>query len=68
MGMNAQAIQNIHKSDLEFTDEKDNKIDLSKVAEEPKGTEYDFRLNNHIVQDNMTENQMAETVNHLFAA
>lgn len=68
MGMHEQAIQNIHKSDFEFTDEKDNKIDLSKVGEEPKGTEYDFRLNNHIVPDNMTENQMAETVNHLFAA
>lgn len=68
MEMNEQAIQNINKSDFEFTDEKDNKIDLTKAAEEPKNTEYDFRLNNHIVQDNMTENQMAETVNHLFAA
>lgn len=30
MGMHEQAIQNIHKSDFEFTDEKDNKIDLSR--------------------------------------
>lgn len=68
MEMNEKAIQNIDKSDFEFTDEKDNKIDLEKISSEPKDEQYDFRLNNHIVQDNMTEAQVAQTVDHLFAA
>lgn len=68
MEMNEKAIQNIDKSDFEFTDEKDNKIDLTKLSSQPKDAEYDFRLNNHIVQDNMTAANVVETVDHLFAA
>lgn len=68
MEMNEKAIQNIDKSDFEITDEKDNKIDLEKISSEPKDEQYDFRLNNHIVQDNMTEAEVAQTVDHLFAA
>lgn len=68
MTVENDTIKNMEKYDFDVTDSNDKTIDLTKITDEPQDTEYDLRINNHIVQDNMTGQQIVDSVNSLFAA
>lgn len=60
-------IKNMEKYNFDVTDSDDKQIDLTKINDEPKDEQYDLRIKNHIVQDNMNENEIVNSVNDLFA-
>lgn len=68
MSVENDTIKNMEKYDFDVTDSNDKAIDLTKINDEPQDTEYDLRIKNHIVQDNMTGQQVVDSVNSLFAA
>lgn len=68
MTVENDTIKNMEKYDFDVTDSNDKAIDLTKINDEPQDTEYDLRIKNHIVQDNMTGQQVVDSVNSLFAA
>lgn len=67
MEIQNEIIQNMKKYDFDVTDNDDKQVDLTKINAEPKDEQFDLRIKNHIVQDNMTENQIVNSVNDLFA-
>lgn len=68
MTVENDTIKNMEKYDFDVTDSDDKAIDLTKINDEPKDTQYDLRIKNHIVQDNMTGQEVVNSVNDLFAA
>lgn len=60
-------IKNMEKYNFDVTDSDDKQIDLTKINDEPKDEQYDLRIKNHIVQDNMNEKEIVNSVNDLFA-
>ncbi|HIW70538.1 MAG TPA: hypothetical protein H9876_04075 [Candidatus Limosilactobacillus merdipullorum] len=68
MTVDNDTIKNMEKYDFDVTDSDDKTIDLTKINDEPKDTQYDLRIKNHIVQDQMTGQEVVNSVNDLFAA
>lgn len=68
MSITNDTIKNMEKYNFDVTDSDDKQIDLTKINDEPKDEQYDLRIKDHIVQDNMNENQIVNSVNDLFAA
>ncbi len=68
MTVENDTIKNMEKYDFDVTDSDDKAIDLTKINDEPKDTQYDLRIKNHIVQDQMTGQEVVNSVNELFAA
>lgn len=68
MEVNNDTIKNMEKYNFDVTDSDDKPVDLTKINDEPKDEQYDLRIKNHIVQDNMTEKEIVNSVNDLFAA
>ncbi len=68
MTVDNDTIKNMEKYDFDVTDSDDKAIDLTKINDEPKDTQYDLRIKNHIVQDQMTGQEVVNSVNDLFAA
>lgn len=68
MTVDNDTIKNMEKYDFDVTDSDDKAIDLTKINDEPKDTQYDLRIKNHIVQDQMTGQEAVNSVNDLFAA
>lgn len=68
MDVKNETIQNMEKYNFDVTDSDDKQVDLTKIDDEPKDEQYDLRIKNHIVQDNMNEKQIVDSVNDLFAA
>lgn len=67
MSITNDTIKNMEKYNFDVTDSDDKQIDLTKINDEPKDAQFDLRIKNHIVQDNMNENQIVNSVNDLFA-
>ena len=68
MTVENDTIKNMEKYDFDVTDSDDKAIDLTKISDQPADAEYDLRIKNHIVQDNMTGQQVVDSVISLFAA
>lgn len=68
MTVDNDTIKNMEKYDFDVTDSDDKTIDLTKINDEPKDTQYDLRIKNHIVQDQMTGQEVVNSVSDLFAA
>ncbi len=68
MTVDNDTIKNMEKYDFDVTDSDDKAIELTKINDEPKDTQYDLRIKNHIVQDQMTGQEVVNSVNDLFAA
>lgn len=68
MEIEKNTIDNMKKSNFDVTDDQDNEVNLTEIASNPKGEQYDLRVENEIVQDDMTADQVVASVNDLFAA
>lgn len=68
MEIEKNTIDNMKKSNFDVTDDQDNEVNLTEIASNPKDEQYDLRVENEIVQDDMTADQVVASVNDLFAA
>lgn len=67
MTVQNDTIKNMEKYNFDVTNADDKPVDLAKINDAPKGTQYDLRIKNHIVQDQMTGKEVVTSVNDLFA-
>ncbi|WP_283583221.1 hypothetical protein [Limosilactobacillus difficilis] len=65
MTVQNDTIKNMEKYHFDVTDADDKPVDLTKINDAGKG--YDLRIDDHVVQDQMTGKEIVNSVNDLFA-